>query len=74
MTGNSLLDTLPIESLERLQRHLEPVGADAQDAAEKARIKQAELAAMRNGIIPQPQVAESIQDRTALPEARSGGW
>lgn len=51
------------------KRHLEPVGADAQDAAEQARIKQAELAAMRNGIIPQHQVVESVQDRTTLSTA-----
>jgi integrase/recombinase XerD len=51
------------------KRHLEPVGADAQDAAEQARIKQAELAAMRNGIIPQHQVVESVQDRTTLSAA-----
>jgi integrase/recombinase XerD len=48
------------------KRHLEPVGADAQDAAEQARIKQAELAAIRNGIIPSHQVVESVQDRTSL--------
>ena len=51
------------------KRYLEPVGAVAQDAAEQARIKQAELAAMRNGIIPQHQVVESVHDRTTLSAA-----
>ena len=41
------------------KRHREAVGPDAQDAAEKARIKQAELAAIRNGIIPQQPAVEA---------------
>jgi integrase/recombinase XerD len=52
------------------KRHLEPVGADAQTAAEKARIKQAELVATRNGIIPQPQVVvEAAPHRMTLSSA-----
>jgi integrase/recombinase XerD len=48
-------------------------GADAQNAAERARIKQAELVAARNGIIPvvpqQQSVAESAPDRITLASA-----
>jgi integrase/recombinase XerD len=51
------------------KRHLEPVGADAQSAAEKVRRKQAELAAMRNGIIPQAPVVEGASERTTLAAA-----
>jgi integrase len=58
-----------VEWWEQGKRRLEPVGADAQDAAEKARIKQAELAAVRNGIIPAAPVVEVAQDRTTLKHA-----
>ena len=58
-----------IEWWERGKRHLEPVGGDALSAAEKARIKQAELAAMRNGIIPLAQVVEPSPTRTTLAKA-----
>lgn len=58
-----------VEWWEQGKRRLEPVGADAQDAAEKARIKQAELAAVRNGIIPAAPVVEASQDRTTLKHA-----
>lgn len=58
-----------IEWWDEGKRHLESVGADAQDAAEKARIKQAELAAVRNGIIPAAPVVETAQDRTTLKRA-----
>src|SRR5271157_5779648 len=58
-----------VEWWEQGKRRLEPVGADAQDAAEKARIKQAELAAVRNGIIPAAPVVEVTQDRTTLKHA-----
>lgn len=51
------------------KRHLEPVGADAQSAAENGRIKQAELAAMRNGIIPQAPFVETAPARTTLAAA-----
>ncbi|HZQ21428.1 MAG TPA: site-specific integrase [Terriglobales bacterium] len=61
-----------IEWWDRGQRHREAVGPHAQDAAEKARIKQAELAAMQNGIIPQPQVAEVAPERTTLAAALDG--
>jgi integrase len=58
-----------VEWWEQGKRRLEPVGADAQDAAEKARIKQAELAAVRNGIIPVPPVVEVAQERRTLKHA-----
>jgi integrase/recombinase XerD len=54
------------------KRYLEPVGADAQDAAEKARIKQAELAAVRGGVIPQPKIVETAPQRTSLAAALDG--
>ena len=41
-----------LEWWERRQRHREAAGPNAFAAAEKARAKQAELAAVRNGIIP----------------------
>ena len=41
-----------IEWWDEGKRHCEPAGADAQDAADKARVKQAELTAQRNGILP----------------------
>jgi integrase len=58
-----------IEWWEQGKRRLEPVGADAQDGGEKARIKQAELAAVRNGIIPVPPVVEVAQERRTLKHA-----
>ena len=39
------------------------------DAAEKARVKQAELDAVRNGIVPAPPVVEVCQERTTLTAA-----
>jgi len=48
------------------QRHREAAGAHAQDAAERARIKQAELSAARNGIIPAAPVVEANPQRTTL--------
>jgi integrase/recombinase XerD len=58
-----------IEWWDRGRRYREAVGPHAQDAAEKARIKQAELAAARNGIIPQTPVVESAPLRTTLAAA-----
>jgi integrase len=62
-----------IEWWEGGKRRLEPVGADAQDAAEKARIKQAELSAVRHGIMPaSPPVAPVVEvapQRTTLTQA-----
>jgi len=51
------------------QRHREAAGADAQDAADKARVRQAELLAARNGVIPPLPEVETVPDRTALPDA-----
>ena len=58
-----------LEWWDRGERHREAVGPHAQDAAEKARIKQAELAAALNGIIPQPQIAEVTPERKTLAAA-----
>lgn len=57
---------------EQGQRHREAVGAHAQDAAEKARIKQAELAAIRNGVIPATPAIEEAFKRTGLADALDG--
>ena len=51
------------------KRHREAVGPDAQDAADKARVKQAELTAQRNGIIPPAPEPEITPERTPLPAA-----
>jgi integrase len=48
------------------QRHREAAGADAQDAADKARVKQAELLAARNGVIPPLPAIELVPERTPL--------
>jgi integrase len=50
-------------------RHREAAGADAQDAADKARVRQAELLAARNGVIPPPPAIETAPERTHLPAA-----
>jgi integrase/recombinase XerD len=51
------------------QRHREAAGADAQDAADKARVRQAELLAARNGVIPPLPPVEPVPERTPLPAA-----
>jgi integrase/recombinase XerD len=48
------------------------LGAHAQGAAEKARIKQAELAAIRNGVIPALPAIEETPKRTVLAVALDG--
>ena len=58
-----------IEWWDEGNRHCEPAGADAQDAADKARVKQAELTAQRNGILPPAPTVEAAQERTPLPSA-----
>ena len=58
-----------IEWWDRGQRHREAAGPLAQDAADKARIKQTELAAMRDGVIPQTAVVEANPERTSLAAA-----
>jgi integrase/recombinase XerD len=55
-----------IEWWDQGKRHFEPAGAEAQDAADKARIKRAELAAMRSGIIAPPPIVEPVQQQTTL--------
>jgi integrase/recombinase XerD len=62
-----------IEWWDQGQRHREAVGPHPQDAAEKGRIKQAELAAMQNGIVPHPrQVIEVAPQRTTVAAALDG--
>jgi integrase/recombinase XerD len=51
------------------ERSREAAGADAFIAAEAMRRKQAELAAIRNGIVPQPAEAEPEPDRVRLQDA-----
>ena len=51
------------------KRRREAAGADAQDAADKARVKQAELLAARNGIIPPIPPEKDLPARTTLPDA-----
>src|SRR5205823_5556563 len=58
-----------IEWWDQGKRHCEPAGGNAQDAADKARVKQAELTAMRNGIIPPAPAVEPKPERTALAAA-----
>ena len=61
-----------IEWWDQGQRHREAAGALAQDAAERARIKQAELAAVHNGIIPAAPAVEPNPQRTSLSAALDG--
>ena len=58
-----------IEWWDQGKRHREAAGADAQDAADKARVREAELTAQRNGIIPPPPDVEATPERTSLPSA-----
>jgi integrase len=58
-----------IEWWDRGRRSRQAVGPDAQDAAEKARIKQAELSAAHNGIIPKAPIVENAPQRTTLTAA-----
>ena len=63
-----------IEWWDEGKRHCEPAGADAQDAADKARVKQAELTAQRNGILPPAPTVEAAQERTSLPLRSTAIW
>ena len=58
-----------IQWCQNAHRYREAVGADPQDAADKGRVKQAEIAAARNGIIPAPPQPEPAPQRTPLAEA-----
>jgi integrase/recombinase XerD len=58
-----------IEWWDQGKRHREAVGPNAQEAADKARVRQAELTAMRSGIIPQVPEVEAKPERTPLPAA-----
>jgi hypothetical protein len=61
-----------MEWWDRGQRHREAAGAHDQDAAKKARIRQAELAAVRNGVIPATPTIEAALKRTVLAAALDG--
>lgn len=54
------------------KRHREAAGGDAQDAADKARVKQAELVATQNGIIPPAPPVDPTPARTTLTAALDG--
>jgi integrase/recombinase XerD len=58
-----------IEWWDQGKRHCIPAGADAQDAADKARVKEAHLSAERNGIIPSLPQPQPTPQRTSLPSA-----
>jgi hypothetical protein len=58
-----------IEWWDKGKRFCEPARGNAQDAADRARVKQAELTAVRNGIVPEPPKPETVPDRTPLPAA-----
>ena len=58
-----------IEWWDQGKRHCVPAGADAQDAADKARVKEAHLSAERNGIIPSLPQPQPTPQRTSLPSA-----
>jgi integrase/recombinase XerD len=51
------------------KRYREAAGPNGFAAADKVRAKQAELDAVRNGIIPVPPVVEVAQERTTLKHA-----
>jgi integrase/recombinase XerD len=54
------------------KRYREAAGPNAFDAAEKMRVKQAELSAIRNGIIPPAPPVEALKPRTTLSQALDG--
>jgi integrase/recombinase XerD len=58
-----------IEWWDHGKRHCIPAGADAQDAADKARVKEAQLTAERNGIIPALPQPQTAPPRTSLASA-----
>jgi integrase/recombinase XerD len=51
------------------ERHREAVGPNAQEAVDKARVKEAQLTAERNGIIPAASKPEPKPERTPLTSA-----
>jgi len=58
-----------IEWWDRGKRYREAVGPDGFQAADKARTKQAELSAIKNGIIPAQPVPEPAPERTTVAAA-----
>ena len=61
-----------IEWWDQGKRRCIPAGADAQDAADKARVKEAQLTAERNGIIPPLPQPEPAPQRISLTSALDG--
>jgi integrase len=61
-----------IEWWDQGKRRCIPAGADARDAADKARVKEAQLTAERNGIIPPLPQAEPAPQRISLTSALDG--
>jgi integrase/recombinase XerD len=55
-----------VEWWDRGERHREAVGPNAHDAVDKARVKEAQLTAERNGIIPAAPKPEPKPERTPL--------
>jgi hypothetical protein len=53
-----------IERWDEGKRHCEPAGADAQEAADQARVKQAEVTAQHSGILPPAPTVEATLERT----------
>lgn len=58
-----------VEWWDRGERHREAVGPNAQDAVDKARVKDAQLTAERNGILPAAPKPEPKRERTPLTSA-----
>ena len=58
-----------IEWWDNGKRHREAAGPNAQDAADRGRVKEAELTAAHNGIIPPVPKPEPKPERTSLPSA-----
>jgi integrase/recombinase XerD len=61
-----------IEWWDQGKRRREAAGANAQDAADKARVREAELTAARFGVIPPAPVIDAPPPRISLPAALDG--
>ena len=61
-----------IEWWDQGKRRREAAGANAQDAADKARVREAELTAARYGVIPPAPVIDAPPPRVTLPAALDG--
>src|ERR1700730_11739829 len=61
-----------IEWWDQGKRRREAAGANAQEAADKARVREAELTAARYGVIPPAPVIDTPPPRVTLPAALDG--